>query len=80
MRTGDRPSWVQVTVNGAVVREETVPAGTTLRFQATRTFEIRLGDAGAVVLTVDGKRVPTGNAGAVADLSFALRSGRVVRL
>ena len=80
MRTADRPSWVQVTVNGAVVREQTVPAGTTLRFKATRTFEIRLGDAGAVVLTIDGKRVPTGSAGAVTDLSFALRNGRVVRL
>ena len=80
MRTEDRPSWVQATVNGAVVREQTVPPGTTLRFKATRTFEIRLGDAGAVVLTIDGKRVPTGSAGAVADLSFALRNGRVVRL
>ena len=80
MRTTDRPSWVQVTVNGTVIREQTVPAGTTLRFKATRTFEVRLGDAGAVVLTVDGKRVPTGSAGSVADLSFALRNGRVVRL
>lgn len=80
LRVPDRPSWIQATVNGTVVREETVPAGTTLRFDATRTFEIRLGDAGAVALTVDGKSVPTGGDGSVADLSFVLRDGRVVRV
>jgi cytoskeletal protein RodZ len=79
MRTRGRPSWIQATVDGTVVREETVPADTTLRFHATHTFEIRLGDAGAVLLTVNGKSVSTGGAGAVADLSFALRDGRVVR-
>jgi len=79
LRTRDRPSWIQATANGAVVREETVPADTRLRFHATRTFELRLGDAGAVVLTVNGRSVPTGGSGAVADLSFALRDGRVVR-
>jgi hypothetical protein len=67
-------------VNGVIVAEETVSAGTRLRFDATRTFEIRLGDAGAVVLTINGKSVPTGGGGAVADLSFDLRDGRVVRV
>jgi cytoskeleton protein RodZ len=80
IRTTDRPSWIQAMVNGVIVAEETVSAGTRLRFDATRTFEIRLGDAGAVVLTINGKSVPTGGGGAVADLSFDLRDGRVVRV
>jgi cytoskeleton protein RodZ len=79
IRTTTRPSWVQANVNGSVAEEATVPAGTVLRFRATRTFELRLGDAGAVVLTVNGEHVPTGTGGAVADLSFALQHGRVIR-
>jgi len=80
VRTTDRPSWVQAMVNGRTVHEKTVLPGIVLRYSATRTFELRLGDAGAVVLTVNGKKVPTGGSGAVADLSFAVRDGRVVRL
>jgi hypothetical protein len=79
LRTIDRPSWVRVEVNGKVVQETTVPAGETLRFEATRTFGVRLGDAGAVVLVINGERVPTGGAGAVADLGFTIRSGHVVQ-
>jgi hypothetical protein len=78
LRTTDRPSWVMVEVNGKVVREATVPPDQTLRFDASRTFSVRLGDAGAVVLMINGERVPTGGAGAVADLSFTIRDGRVV--
>jgi hypothetical protein len=79
LRTTDRPSWVRVEVNGKVVQEATVPPGETLRFDATRTFSVRLGDAGAVVLVIDGERVQTGGAGAVADLTFTIHDGRVVR-
>ena len=79
LRTTDRPSWVMVEVNGKVVRETTVPAGETMRFQATRMFSVRLGDAGAVVLVINGERVPTGGAGSVADLAFTVRDGRVVQ-
>ena len=79
LRTTDRPSWVRVEVNGKVVRETTVPAGETMRFQATRMFSVRLGDAGAVVLVINGERVPTGGAGSVADLAFTIRDGRVVQ-
>jgi hypothetical protein len=79
LRTTDRPSWVRVEVNGKVVQETTVPAGQTLHFEATRMFGVRLGDAGAVILMINGERVPTGGAGAVADLAFTLRDGRVVQ-
>jgi hypothetical protein len=80
LRTTDRPSWVRVEVNGKVVQETTVPAGETMRFEASRVFNVRLGDAGAVVLVINGERVPTGGAGAVADLTFTIRDGRVVQL
>jgi cytoskeleton protein RodZ len=79
LRTTDRPSWVRVEVNGTVVQEATVPSGQTLRFRATQTFGVRLGDAGAVVLLINGRRVPTGSAGAIADLAFTIRDGRVVQ-
>jgi hypothetical protein len=67
-----------VTINGTVVKEKTVPAGVTLRFRSRDTLGIRLGDAGAVALTVDGKHVDAGNAGDVADLTFTIQNGRVV--
>jgi hypothetical protein len=79
IRTVDRPSWVLVTVNGTVVKDTTVPAGVTLRFRSRDTLGIRLGDAGAVALVVDGKRVRAGGDGDVADLTFALQNGRVVQ-
>ena len=79
LRTTSRPSWVRVEVNGTVVRETTVPAGETLRFDATRMFSVRLGDAGAVRLVINGERIPTGGAGAIADLTFTIRDGRVVQ-
>ncbi len=79
LRTTYRPSWVRVEVNGKVVQEATVPPGETMRFDATRTFSVRLGDAGAVVLVIDGGRVQTGGAGAVADLTFTIHDGRVVQ-
>jgi hypothetical protein len=78
LRTLHRPSWILVTINGTVVKEKTVPAGVTLRFRSRDTLGIRLGDAGAVALTVDGKHVDAGNAGDVADLTFTIQNGRVV--
>jgi cytoskeleton protein RodZ len=78
-RTTDAPSWVTATVDGAVATAKTVPAGTALRWRADRTVSLRLGDAGAVIVTVNGRRVATGTRGAVMDLAFALRNGVVVR-
>jgi hypothetical protein len=42
-------------------------------------FSVRLGDAGAVVLVINGEQVPTGSAGAVADLAFTIQDGHVVQ-
>jgi cytoskeleton protein RodZ len=74
-----RDCWILAMADGEVVLQETVPAGETVELEARRTLDLRLGDAGAVRLVVDGRRVPTGPSGAVADLSFAIRDGELVR-
>jgi hypothetical protein len=73
-----RDCWIRAVVDGEIVREETVLAGETVRLRADRRLELRLGDAGAAELTVNGKPVRTGASGAIVDLAFALRDGRVV--
>jgi len=80
VRTTDAPSWIMASVDGSVAAEETLAPGEVRRWHADRTFALRLGNAGAVILTVDGQRIPTGGDGAIMDLSFALRRGAVVRL
>jgi hypothetical protein len=73
-----RDCWILAVVDGETVLEETVPAGKTVRLRADRRMELRLGDAGAADLTVNGRSVRTGASGAIVDLAFALRDGRVV--
>lgn len=73
-----RDCWILAVVDGETVRQETVPAGETVRLRAERRMELRLGDAGAAELTVNGRSVGTGASGAIVDLAFALRDGRVV--
>jgi hypothetical protein len=77
--TTTRDCWILAVADGEIVLQETVPAGETLELEARRTLDLRLGDAGAVRLVVDGRRVQAGPSGAVADLSFAIRDGEVVR-
>jgi cytoskeleton protein RodZ len=73
-----RDCWILAVVDGETVLEETVPAGEKIRLRADRRMELRLGDAGAADLTVNGRSVRTGVPGAIVDLAFALRDGRVV--
>jgi hypothetical protein len=73
-----RDCWILAVVDGETVREETVATGETVHLRADRRLELRLGDAGAAELTVNGKPVRTGASGAIVDLAFALRNGRVV--
>ena len=73
-----RDCWILGVVDGETVLEETVPAGEAVRLRADRRMELRLGDAGAADLTVNGRPVRTGVSGAIADLAFVLRDGRAV--
>jgi cytoskeletal protein RodZ len=66
------PTWMRVTVDGNVSIEGTFPAGTTKTFHG-KTALVRLGNAGGVEITVDGKPVaPLGKMGDVVERSFAL--------
>ena len=66
------PSWLRVTVDGNVSIEGTFPAGTTKTFHGKSAL-VRVGNAGGVDVTVNGK--PIGKLGATGDVvekSFAL--------
>lgn len=66
------PSWLRVTVDGSVSIEGTFPAGTTKRFHG-KTALVRVGNAGGVEITVDGKPVgKLGGPGDVVEKQFAM--------
>ena len=77
--TVSRDCWVLATVDGTIALQETVPAGETITLRASRTLDLRLGDAGAARLIVNGRPIATGGTGDVAELSFAWRDGSLVR-
>jgi cytoskeleton protein RodZ len=78
VRTTDAPSWVLATADGTVVGEETVQAGEVRRWHARDAFSLRLGNAPAAIVTVNGRRVETPSVGGVANVSLRLRDGVVV--
>jgi|SRR5579884_77415 len=66
------PSWLRVSVDGNVSIEGTFPAGTTRTFHGGVAL-VRVGNAGGVELTVDGKQIgKLGAAGDVVEKSFTL--------
>lgn len=66
------PSWLRVTVDGNVSIEGTFPAGTTKTFHGSAAL-VRVGNAGGVELSVDGKSVgKLGGTGDVVEKSFVL--------
>ncbi len=66
------PSWVRVTVDGSVSMEGTFPAGTARLFHG-KTAVLRIGNAGGVEVTVDGKSLGTlGKTGDVVERTFTL--------
>ena len=67
-------SWLRAVVDGTLVFEGTMPAGTTKTFDGTDRVDIVVGNAGAVRLTVNGKDAgPAGRSGAVYRASFGPR-------
>jgi cytoskeleton protein RodZ len=51
----EEDSWTQVTVDGTVVFEQTVPAGTTESFEGAEQVAIRYGNAGGVRVQLNGE-------------------------
>lgn len=67
-------SWIRAIVDGEVVFEGTMPAGTTKTFDGTERVDLVIGNAGAVRLTVNGKDAgPAGSSGGVFRASFGPR-------
>lgn len=66
------PSWLRVTVDGNVSMEGTFPAGTSKTFHGKNAL-VRIGNAGAVEIYVDGKDVgKLGKMGDVVEHAFTL--------
>jgi hypothetical protein len=78
LHVNDR-SWVEVHADG-----QTIEAGVVLEagqhgvYQADRRLGITLGNAGGVVLEVNGEPVTTGGSGSVVTLAFKVRDGEIV--
>jgi len=66
----ERRSWMRVTVDGAVLLEETVPEGETLQFEGDEVI-VRIGDASGVRTNFNGEDLgPAGGPGQVVELRF----------
>jgi cytoskeleton protein RodZ len=72
-------SWVEATKDGRLALAETLEPGRTVRLRANRTMDLTLGNAAGAILTVNGRRIATGERGAVVDLSFSWRHGGLVQ-
>jgi hypothetical protein len=72
------PCWVRAVADGRTVFVGTLTEGTRT-FDADRTLDLTLGNAGGVQLVVNGRPISTGSAGEVVQVSFALRRGQVVQ-
>ena len=64
-------SWILVVADDVVVYQEFVTAGEHRRWQANGSMTVRVGNAGAVILTVNGRSVgPLGGRGEVVSRTF----------
>jgi cytoskeleton protein RodZ len=65
-------SWLRVTVDGTVVLEGTLPAGTAKSFNG-KVADLRVGNAGGVKVAVNGKTLgPLGGSGDVVERRYVL--------
>jgi hypothetical protein len=72
------PSWVEARADGEQVLYRLLPAGERHELRARRDLRLRVGDAGAVSLTVDGRDAGVlGRPGEVRDLTFSPRRARI---
>jgi transcriptional regulator with XRE-family HTH domain len=77
IRVVERASWIQVTRDGEIVVQRTFEAGEERTFRDRRGLDFVVGDAGAVRVTLNGKRMGAlGTDGDVFEGSAVLRKGR----
>jgi hypothetical protein len=71
----DRRVWVRVIVDGERVIERELAAGTRIPLQADRAIVIRVGNAGALRLTINGTdRGPLGDEGEIVTRTFTAQA------
>lgn len=69
-----RTAWVRVTIDGERAFERELPPNTRIPLDAERTIAVRVGDAGAVRLTIDGRDLGAlGGEGQVVTRTFTAR-------
>lgn len=72
-------SWVRVTLDGAIVFEDTVVPGDEPTWQAQREIVLRTGNAGGVIASVNGRELGAlGDSGQVLDYVWRLSDGQVI--
>ena len=75
------PSWVAVYVDGQQTFSKMLDAGQTTTIDSARQVRLRLGNAGGVEITANGKPIgPVGNHGDVRILEFTAAGFRIVPL
>jgi cytoskeleton protein RodZ len=72
-------TWAEISVDGSVTLQEVLEEGRRVELDARRQLELMLGNAGGVLLEVNGEVIPTGEPGEVVRLWFEWEEGRVVR-
>jgi cytoskeleton protein RodZ len=77
LRIAERPSWIQIVRDGEVILEKTLQPGTERTFRDRRRLDVVVGDAGAVRVTLSGKRIgPLGQDGQVFTGSAIFSKGK----
>jgi cytoskeleton protein RodZ len=67
----EEASWTQVTIDGTVVFEQTVPAGETHPFEGEREVTVRYGNAGGVRVQLNGEDLGApGSRGQVVTVTY----------
>jgi hypothetical protein len=78
LKTVGAASWVDATADGKTAFSQNLRPGVTLRFEASRRFDVRLGNAEAARLVVNGRTIELGPAaGRVLTLRVTLTDGHV---
>ena len=77
VRVTERASWIQVVRDGEVLLKKTLEPGTERTFRDRRRLDLVVGDAGAVRVTLNGKRIgPLGDDGQVFTGSAVFSKGK----
>jgi cytoskeleton protein RodZ len=77
IRITERASWIQVVRDGEVILERTLQPGTERAFRDRRRLDLVVGDAGAVRVTLNDKRIgPLGQDGQVFTGSAIFSKGK----